>query len=157
MTLREYIKQAASKKDDGECETPGKKIRSKGKGRGAARGRGHGPLGVPIGDEAMVGEEKTALDIAYEEGVQAALKDFQKEAQGISSPGGGYGALMNRGAPAKFQSQAVAGPASKMNVAGGIPKIPMTMQGGGGGGAGAGAVSPGAVAAAQPGRGAQSG
>jgi len=35
------------------CNTPGKKIRSKGKGRGLAIGNGQGPIGVPVGVKNM--------------------------------------------------------------------------------------------------------
>ena len=43
------------------CETPGEKIRSKGKGRGAAVGRGKGPIGVPIGDK-LTSAQSEALE-----------------------------------------------------------------------------------------------
>jgi hypothetical protein len=38
----------------GECATPGRRIRSKGRGRGLARGRGRGPIGVPVGAKGGV-------------------------------------------------------------------------------------------------------
>jgi hypothetical protein len=74
------IKEVASK-----CDTPGKKIRSKGKGRGAGVGRGHGPRGVPIGEKAMNGKEedmskKSEVTEAYRAGAQAALDEYLKEA-----------------------------------------------------------------------------
>jgi hypothetical protein len=53
-------KMAGSADYEGECETPGEKIRSKGKGRGEARGRGRGPLGVPFGTPAT--DEETVCE-----------------------------------------------------------------------------------------------
>ena len=35
------------------CETPGMRIRSKGKGRGLAKGLGKGPIGVPYFDKGV--------------------------------------------------------------------------------------------------------
>lgn len=35
------------------CETPGMKIRSKGKGRGLARGGGKGPIGIPFQSKGL--------------------------------------------------------------------------------------------------------
>ena len=58
--LREYIKQAACKKNPGE-------------------GRDHGPRGKALGSEGMTGVEKTALDEAYEEGVKLALAEFMEK------------------------------------------------------------------------------
>lgn len=34
--------------DESKCDTPGKKIGSKGEGRGLAIGKGNGPLGIPL-------------------------------------------------------------------------------------------------------------
>lgn len=63
-SIKEAAKKKDKKKDDIACETPGEKIRSGGEGRGLAIGRGRGPLGVPVGEKAMIGEEKD--DIACE-------------------------------------------------------------------------------------------
>jgi len=38
--------------DNTGCDTPGKKIKSKGKGRGKAYGQGAGPIGVPYKEKA---------------------------------------------------------------------------------------------------------
>lgn len=123
----ERIKEAAKKKkkkkedDDIACETPGKKIRSKGKGRGLAIGRGHGPLGIPISEKAMAGKEKTAFDAAYEEGVKLALAEYLKTARGMFNPGGGVGSLMGKGTPQTIQTQAVAGPMASREQSGFMP------------------------------------
>lgn len=44
------------KKEDGECATPGEKIRSKGEGKGKGYGKGNGPIGVP---KKMIESENT--------------------------------------------------------------------------------------------------
>ena len=51
------------------CNTPGKKIRSKGLGQGLARGNGDGPRGVPLYKKKAKGRgvEEYADVIEYEE------------------------------------------------------------------------------------------
>lgn len=46
------------------CETPGRKIRSKGKGRGLARGKGRGPRGIPPGEEDEELEENSNSQVS---------------------------------------------------------------------------------------------
>ena len=57
------------------CDTPGKKIRSKGKGRGLARGDGKGPLGTPVG-----------VKEAYDFGVRLAAMVASKNPAPYNNP-----------------------------------------------------------------------
>ena len=50
-TIKKRMEAFSRKTLGGECPTPGRKIRSKGRGRGLARGRGRGPLGIPFFDK----------------------------------------------------------------------------------------------------------
>jgi hypothetical protein len=82
----------------------------------------------------MTGEEKehkkTALDIAYEAGLRAALDQFLKESQDIFNPGGGFGPLATRGAPTDVPTQMVAGSrASTPTSVFGIPGTQMAAPG----------------------------
>ena len=103
MNTLEQIKQAACKLH--KKSNPGE-------------GRGHGPQGKPIGKKGMVGEEKTAFDLAYEEGVKLALDEYLKTAQGYP---GGVAPMRRAGSAQPTQTQAVAGPAAAKGPYGNMP------------------------------------
>jgi len=105
------------------CETPGKKIRSKGKGRGLAIGKGKGPLGrMSTGNRLRsTNKRRNAIKEAYFSGARRAYEEFLKEAQNLFNPGGGVAPLTSRGTPVQLQSQPVAGPAATVGTPGLAP------------------------------------
>jgi hypothetical protein len=75
-TLAEHLHEAAGKElpPVAKCDTPGRKIRSKGKGRGLAHGQGEGPIGIPIHEKLNDYIERKSLSLRLDDVIEKAAK-----------------------------------------------------------------------------------